>query len=65
MEEAYQKFEESEEHIQDRLIVEACFQPGETELALAEELLDRGAITNDEARKLRTRAKMHQQDAAS
>ncbi|CAE7026702.1 unnamed protein product [Symbiodinium natans] len=43
VEEAYQKFEESEEHIQ--------------------ELLDRGAITNDEARKLRTRAKMHQQDA--
>lgn len=42
VEEAYQKFEESEEHIK--------------------ELLDRGTISMDEARRLRTRAKMHQQE---
>jgi len=42
VEEAYQKFEESEEHIK--------------------ELLDRGTISMDEARRLRTRGKMHQQE---
>eukprot|EP00913_Durusdinium_trenchii_P025326 g23776.t1 len=43
VEEAYQKFEESEEHIK--------------------ELLQRGAISLDEARRLRTRGKMHEQEA--
>ncbi|CAK9083010.1 Cation channel sperm-associated protein 1 (CatSper1) [Durusdinium trenchii] len=42
VEEAYQKFEESEEHIK--------------------ELLQRGAISLDEARRLRTRGKMHEQE---